>query len=109
MNKTSSQMIKQHLQQMQLYSKHNTWAHPRLQAIGHYLLPQNLAGHHLARLVDKMAENGAKNKYLHHFLLQAEGPDFAELIKKVETEGARVFPDVVSYAMVLKRLISAMR
>ena len=85
-NKKSSEltlMMKQHLQQMKLYTKDNAWAHPKLKAIKHNLLPCYYACYHdMAILVDKMAENAAKNKYLHRFLLQAKGPDFTELVEK---------------------------
>eukprot|EP00092_Neocalanus_flemingeri_P002243 GFUD01002389.1.p1 GENE.GFUD01002389.1~~GFUD01002389.1.p1 ORF type:complete len:402 (+),score=91.63 GFUD01002389.1:21-1226(+) len=111
-NKSSNQvtwMMKQHLIQMQLINKENVWSHPRLEAIGNYLLPRNLTGLDLTILVDKMADNAAKNPYLHTFLLQAEGPQFTEVMEKVRIDGAKVFPDVVSYAMVLNRLTVAMR
>jgi len=112
-NMTTSQvsmLMKQHLQQLQLYSDEDTWRHPKLQAIGHYLLPRNLTGSDLATLVDQMARNAARNNYLHSFLTQTQGSsDFADVAVKVQREGVRLLPDVVAYAMVLNRLVGAMR
>jgi len=101
-------MMKKHLQQMQLYSKTNGWAHPRLKSISKYLLPRKLDGSDLTRLVDRIVKNIKKNKYLQNFLAQADHLDFPDLASKVSLEGPRVFPDVAAYAMVLNRLVGAM-
>ena len=64
MNMTSSQvtfMMKQHLRRLKLHREDNVWAHPRLQAIGHYLLPRNIARTDLKRLTEKMAKNAERN------------------------------------------------
>ena len=106
---TVTLMMKQHYMRMKLISLNNVWSHPRLEAISQYLLPRNITGDDLARMVDKIAENAAKNKYLHLFLQQADGQDLTWLLQKIKREGARVLPDVVSYAMVLDRLTGAMR
>ena len=74
-----------------------------------YLLPWNLTGQDLARMVDKMEEKAAKNKQLYNFLLQAGGDDLTELLEKIKKEGARVVSSAVSYALVLDRLTGAMR
>ena len=55
-----------------------------------------------------MALNAARNPYLHSFLTRAGGADTAELLQKVELEGGRVLPGVVTYAVVLDRLNWAM-
>jgi hypothetical protein len=106
---TVTLMMKQHYMRMKLISLNNVWSNPRLEAISQYLLPRNLTGQDLARMVDKIAESAAKNKYLHRFLQQADGQDFIWLLQKIKREGARVLPDVVAYAMVLDRLTGAMR
>jgi len=102
-------MMKHHFQQLQLYSENDTWSHPRLQAIGSYLLPSNLTRSDLARLVDEMARNAERNKYLHNFLAQAKGSDFADVALKISKQGATLLPDVAAYAMVLNRLVGAMK
>jgi len=103
-----TKMMMRHLNQMQLYNKVDGWAHPRLKAIEHNLLPRKLDGSDLSRMVDKIARNVKKNKYLNKFLTLADPLDFTDLISKVTSEGAKVLPDVVAYAMLLNRLVGAM-
>ena len=43
-------------------------------------------------MVDKIAENAAKNKYFPNFLLQAGKEDLTELLEKIERGGAIVLP-----------------
>ena len=82
-----SLMMKQHYMQMKLIRLNNVWAHPWLEAIGQFLLPRNLTGQDPAKMVDKIAENAAKNKYLHNYLLQAEGDVLTEWSEKIKREG----------------------
>jgi len=110
-NMTTSQvtrMMRNHFQQLQLYSKNDGWAHPKLKSKRRYLLPKNLDGLDLVRLVDEMAENAKRNKYLQYFLTRAETQSIPDLTLKLRREGATVIPDVVAYAMVLNRLTGAM-
>ena len=84
------------------------WAHWRLAGLAPILLPGNISRHHLAEMVNVMALSAARNPYLHAFLMKAEAADTAPLLQKVELEGGRVLPDVVTYAVVLDRLNWAM-
>ena len=103
-----NKMMISHWQKMQLMNSEGNWANKRLDGISP-VLNSSTSVMDLVKLVDEMVENASKNKYLHLFLEQARGPDFSEIIEKVETEGALVFPDVVTYAMVMHRLTKAMR
>ena len=103
-------MMENHLKQMRLMmTNNNVWSHQILENIAYYLLPRSINEKDLALLVDDMAENASRNPYLQSFLLQAIGPDFKDVLTKVKEEGYKVFLHIVSYAMVLDRLINAMR
>ena len=49
-------------------------------------------------LVDVMADNAAKNPYLHSFLIGASPAATRQLLNKVEEEGRTVLPKVIAYA-----------
>lgn len=99
-------LMERHLQLLGLrtQTQPSSWAHPRLANFAPMLLPGNVTRHHLAEMVDVMAMNAARNPYLHSFLMRAGGPDTAQLLQRVDLEGGRVLPDVVTYAVVLDRL-----
>ena len=101
-----SGLMERHLQILGLRTQTQppSWAHPRLASFAPILLPGNISRNHLAEMVDIMAMNAAKNPYLHSFLTRAGGADTAQLLQKVELEGARVLPEVVTCAVVLDRL-----
>ena len=97
-----------HLLGLRTHTQPPSWAHWRLALLAPTLLPGNISRQHLAEMVDVMAVNAARNPYLHSFLTRAGGPDTAQLLQKVELEGGRVLPDVVTYAAVLDRLNGVM-
>jgi len=108
-NTQVSKMMKKHLQHLQLFDEVDGWAHPKLKSIRRYLLPRKVDGSDLAKLVDVMARNAGRNKYLRYFLARAKSQDFPDLALKVKQEGATKLPDIVAYAMLLNRLVKAMR
>lgn len=102
-------MMKAHFMQMKLMNGQGVWANDTLASIGHKLVPGQLNGDDLAKLVDVMAKNASENPYLHEFLAQAGGADFDSLFRLVGEEGHRILPDVVAYCMVLELLTQEMR
>ena len=60
-------------------------------------------------MVDSMAVNAAKNKYLHDFLVNVEYEDAEPVISKFTEEAHWVMPKVMAYALLLERLVLAMK
>ena len=84
------------------------WAHHQLVELAGVLLPGDLTRHQLDQLVDDMAENAARNPYLHEYLEKAGAEDTDQLVQRARQEGGAVFPDLVTYAAVLDRLNRAL-
>ncbi|MEC8052743.1 MAG: hypothetical protein VX210_18245 [Myxococcota bacterium] len=101
-------MMTAHLQQMKLIDADGKWAHPKLAALAPVLLPENVSTRDMVKLVDAMVENAAENPYLSQVLASADRGDVSKLYKHVRREGAKEFPNVVAYAMVLQNLTKAM-
>ncbi|MCP3925887.1 MAG: hypothetical protein GY714_25245 [Desulfobacterales bacterium] len=93
---------------LRLMNGDGTWKDPALTDISGYLLPYDIDNAKLEAFIDKIAETAEENPYLMNFLNQTKGKTFENLFNKVEKEGDRVLPDVISYALVLDRLTFAM-
>ena len=104
-DKDITSIIEENLQTLRLY-KNNKWTHPQFEAqLNHILHPKNLSLQEaLVKLVESIAENAGKNKYLHNFLQEVQLSDANTLFEYVKLEGSIVLPKVVTYAYVLENL-----
>ncbi|MGB5704135.1 MAG: hypothetical protein WBM48_15040 [Polyangiales bacterium] len=104
-----SELIRQHLLQFRLIDSTGRWQAEELAALGDWLLGEELDTDDALDLVDEAARCAGANAYLTEFLDRAKGEDFDRLYEKIEMEGGRVLPSVVTYALLLERLTQAMR
>ena len=100
--------MKERYQTMRLMDKQGNWTVPSLEKHERVLLPDDISKPELRGFVDSMASSAEKNQYLMKFLKKAENQPFKSLRSKVETEGARVFKEAMSFAQVLDRLTQVM-
>ncbi|HET6416565.1 MAG TPA: hypothetical protein VFG22_09730 [Polyangiales bacterium] len=104
-----TELIRRHLLQFRLIDGTGRWQAGELAALGDWLLGEDLDTDDALELVDEAAHCAAANPYLTEFLDRAKGQVFDRLYQKVQMEGARVLPSVVTYGMLLERLTQAMR
>lgn len=106
-NKMQQQMLK-HYKTMKLIDDKGKWASPELQKISRKLLPHTITEEKSKKFIDEIIKIAAKNQYLVSFIKKAQNENFADLFKKVKSEGKTVFPDLVAYSFVLENLTKAM-
>ncbi len=104
-----TELIRQHLVQFRLIDGTGRWQAEELAALGDWLLGEDLDTDDALELVDEVAHCAGANRYLAEFLDRANGEAFDRLYHKVQMEGATVLPSVVTYGLLLERLIRAMR
>ncbi|MCP3925888.1 MAG: hypothetical protein GY714_25250 [Desulfobacterales bacterium] len=102
-------LLKQKYIIFHLLDNEGNWKSPELAAISDSLLPAKLDMKDIKSFVDRAAIAAEANQYLMDFLNQASNKNFDNLFSKVESEGQKILPDVVSLAMALERLTIAMR
>lgn len=102
-------LLQQHYMRLRLIDEHGVWADPALENIGEFLLPADVGGKELSKLVKKMAKYAHSNKYLRNFLKEAAKEEWDELKNKADVYGSTFFPVVISYGYMLERLTLAMR
>lgn len=103
------ELLREHLQQFRLIDGSGRWQAAKLRTLGDWLLGEGLDRNDALDLVDEAARCAGANPYLVEFLNRAKGKASERLRHKVQTEGARVLPSVVTYGLLLERLTRAMR
>lgn len=102
-------LMEKHMIDLQLLKKPNEWSHPQFEAkLNHIYQSDNHTLQYMDIFVDRIAQNAAKNNYLHTFLSQVNESEIKNLQEIVKLEGSTVLPDVLAYAVVLETLNSEM-
>lgn len=101
------QLMKKHYMTLCLISKEGHWASPELQSISDILLPGELDGSGCCEFLDEIAVANMENEYLMYFFSQGKFSEYSTLKQKLETEGKKILPDVIGYALMLQRLTKA--
>ncbi len=83
------------------------WSSDKLNNLSEFLLPKDLDYTHLCDLMEQMSKNAHSNTYLHDAICRFEQNPDKDLLKKIDQEGSKVFPDVAIHAFFLDKLTSA--
>ena len=97
-----------HYKLLRLKGDDGKWAFKELEEKSEELLPKDMDEKKTKEFVDEMSRIAEKNPYLMNFLKKAQGYSFNKLSEKVDSEGNKVIPDAVAFAIVLERLTKAM-